>query len=300
MIEAVTGRGWSARVDGPGIMLSLLQDWTTRDSGARPELAEGLFGQDGVRAIAFESSGLGHWDSSLLVFLSTLRGVSAERGVRFDEAGLPDAVRRLLALLPEKKPEAAASPRRNPMIGRVGQYVITQGSEAVAVTTLFGDTILSSGAALRGRARMRGVDLMNLPDLSAKARQALVSIQRVADQVNSQVQPLSDSARQTLGDARTTLRTITGAVDKLQVNAARTLGNIDQLAIETGKQVKTDGGDADTLVTSLNDMTGPRSPIRRDLESTLRDLSASAGSLRTFTRDLERNPLGTIMTKGSK
>jgi paraquat-inducible protein B len=89
-------------------------------------------------------------------------------------------------------------------------------------------------------------------------------------------------------------------VDKLQVNAARTLGNIDQLAIETRKQVKTDGGDADKLVTSLNDMTGPRSPIRRDLESTLRDLSASAGSLRTFTRDLERNPLGTIMTKGSK
>jgi paraquat-inducible protein B len=53
-------------------------------------------------------------------------------------------------------------------------------------------------------------------------------------------------------------------------------------------------------VTSLNDMTGPRSPIRLDLESTLRDLSASAGSLRIFTRDLERNPLGTIMTKGSK
>jgi paraquat-inducible protein B len=89
-----------------------------------------------------------------------------------------------------------------------------------------------------------------------------------------------------------------GAVDKVQVNAARTLGDIDQFAIETRKQVKTDGGDADTLVTSLSDMTGPRSPMRRDLESTLRDLSASAGSLRIFTRDLERDPLGNIMTKG--
>jgi paraquat-inducible protein B len=141
---------------------------------------------------------------------------------------------------------------------------------------------------------------MNLPDLSNKAREALVSIRRVAEQVSGEIKPLSESAQQTLGDARTTLRTITGAVDKLQVNAARTLGNIDQLAIETRKQVSTDGADADTLVTSLNDMTGPRSPIRRDLESTLRDLSASANSLRIFTRDFERNPLGAIMTTGTK
>jgi phospholipid/cholesterol/gamma-HCH transport system permease protein len=160
MTEPVAGPGWSARVDGAGITLSLTRDWTTRDSGVQPELAEGLFGHDGVRAIAFESGALGHWDSSLLVFLSTLRGVSAERGVRFDEAGLPEAVRRLLALLPPKKPEASASRRPNPMIDRVGQYVIAQGSEVVAITTLLGDTILSSGAALRGRARMRGVDLM--------------------------------------------------------------------------------------------------------------------------------------------
>jgi paraquat-inducible protein B len=141
---------------------------------------------------------------------------------------------------------------------------------------------------------------MNLPDLSSKAREALVSIRRVVDQVGGQIIPLSDGAQQTLGDARTTLRTITVAVDKLQVNAARTLGNIDQLAIETRKQVRTDGGDADRLVTSLNDMTGPHSPIRRDLEATLRDLSASASSLRTFMRDFERNPSGTILAKGSK
>jgi paraquat-inducible protein B len=141
---------------------------------------------------------------------------------------------------------------------------------------------------------------MNLPDLSNKAREALASIQRVVDRVGDQVTPLSDGAQQTMGDARTTLRTVTGAVDNLQVNAARTLANIDELAIEARKQVKVDGGDADKLVTSLSDMTGPRSPIRRDLESTLRDLSASAGSLRTFMRDFERNPSGTIMAKGSK
>jgi paraquat-inducible protein B len=141
---------------------------------------------------------------------------------------------------------------------------------------------------------------MNLPELSSKAREALASIQRVADQLGDQIAPLSDGARATLGDARTTLRTITGAVDKIQVNTARTLGNIDQLAIDAHKQVGTIGPDADRLVTSLNDMVGPRSPVRQDLEATLRDLAASAGSLRVFMHDFERNPSGTILSKDSK
>jgi phospholipid/cholesterol/gamma-HCH transport system permease protein len=46
------------------------------------------------------------------------------------------------------------------MIERVGLSVISQGSEVVAVTTLVGDGILRAGAALRGKARMRGVDLI--------------------------------------------------------------------------------------------------------------------------------------------
>jgi phospholipid/cholesterol/gamma-HCH transport system permease protein len=116
--------------------------------------------REGIRAVAFDSSGLGHWDSSLLVFLSSLRRISGERGVRFDEAGLPPPARQLLALLPEKEPIATESARPKGAVERAGQFVIAQGSEVVAITTLFGNTILSSGAALRGRARMRGVDFM--------------------------------------------------------------------------------------------------------------------------------------------
>jgi phospholipid/cholesterol/gamma-HCH transport system permease protein len=160
MTEKPSGRGWSARVDSDGIIFSIVQEWTTQDSLSQSELAEPLLSREGIRAIAFDSSGLGYWDSSLLVFLSNLRGISVQRGVRFDEAGLPAAVRRLLAILPENRPAAAVTPRRGAIVERVGRSVIAQGSEAVAITTLFGNTILSSGAALRGRARMRGVDLM--------------------------------------------------------------------------------------------------------------------------------------------
>jgi paraquat-inducible protein B len=138
---------------------------------------------------------------------------------------------------------------------------------------------------------------MNLPDLSDKARQALTSIQRAADHFDDQIKPLSERAQETLGDADTGLKKMNGLLGKLQVNAARTLDDIDQLAIETRKQVSTNGGDADKLVNSLNEMTGSRSPIRQDLEATLRDLAASAASLRRFTHDFERNPTSTIMPK---
>ena len=52
-------------------------------------------------------------------------------------------------------------------------------------------------------------------------------------------------------------------------------------------------GRADALVTSLNDMTSPRG----DLQASLRDLAASASSLRGLTHDLERNPLGTLLRR---
>lgn len=138
---------------------------------------------------------------------------------------------------------------------------------------------------------------MNLPELSSKAREALVSMQRVVDQLGAQIRPLSDGAQQTLGDARTTLRTIGSVADKMQASTARTLSNIDQLALEAHKQVGTIGPDADRVLTSLHDMTGPRSPARQDLEATLRDLAASASSLRVFMHDFARNPSGTIISK---
>jgi paraquat-inducible protein B len=36
---------------------------------------------------------------------------------------------------------------------------------------------------------------------------------------------------------------------------------------------------------------------RGDLQASLRDLAASASSLRDLTHDLERNPLGTLLRK---
>jgi len=148
---------------------------------------------------------------------------------------------------------------------------------------------------------------LNLRELSEKTRGALASMQRLLDSANDKFGPLADSLGSTLATARNTLIAV-------QANSARTFENIDKLAVEGRGQIATNGRDldqllrtaqatvtqADVLLTSLNDLTAERSPMRDDLQASVRDLAASAGSLRTFTRELERDPTRTLFKKAPR
>jgi len=145
---------------------------------------------------------------------------------------------------------------------------------------------------------------LNLRELGEKARLMLASMQHLLDQTSGRIGPLADRLDNTLEAAR-------GALVAVQTSAVRTLGDVDKLANEGRLQIATNGRDLDellrttqatavqaqSLATSLNDLTAERSPLRDDLLAASRDLAASAGSLRTFTRDLERNPMGTVFRK---
>jgi paraquat-inducible protein B len=154
-----------------------------------------------------------------------------------------------------------------------------------------GDEIPSSPSSLQ----TLETEIADLPlkEIAQNANQTLVSIKRVTDALGPRVAPLLDSLKQTSDAAHGTMDAAHLAAD-----------HIDSLAIE-GKQQLTDNGDAlkgvlassdrtvrdaDTLITSLNEMTAPNSRIRDDLQSTTRDLAASASSLRTFSHEIERNP----------
>ena len=141
---------------------------------------------------------------------------------------------------------------------------------------------------------------LDLPEIGYRAREALSSIQHVTDDLGARIGPLADGLQ-------TTLATATDAVRRLQLDSSRTLGDVDRLANEARRQIATNGDDldhvlkraeettvsADALIASLNDMASPRG----DLQSSLRDLAASADSLRGLTHDLERNPLETLLRR---
>ena len=125
---------------------------------------------------------------------------------------------------------------------------------------------------------------------------------------------MSGSIQQTSDAARETLEATTAAVRRLQTDASRTLDSVDRLAIASHGQIVTIGKDVDRLlitagrtmaqaekvIASLHDLTGPNTPARGDVEATLRALAASASSLRSFTRELERNPGGALLGRPSR
>jgi paraquat-inducible protein B len=147
---------------------------------------------------------------------------------------------------------------------------------------------------------------LDLAGIVGETRKTLVSLQGVLAHVDGRIGPVADSLQQTLETTNT-------AVKAVQLEVAQTLERVNQLALESRSQLATNGNDldqlirvtgrtaaqAEKLVTSLNDMTSVNSPLRSDLQASLRDLAASAESLRSLTRNLERDPVGTLARRAS-
>ena len=161
MTEPLTGRGWSTRANSSATIVMLTGDWIARDAAgaeadAVPRIVDGAINH----RIEFETDHLGHWDSALLVFLLAIRQAAQERGISFDDGGLPRAASGLLALVDEAVPNPVQAGNPEPLVSRVGGAIIASGAEALAVLDVIGDTILRGSAAIRGRVRMRGTDLL--------------------------------------------------------------------------------------------------------------------------------------------
>lgn len=148
-------RGWSVRAAGGVSCIALSGDWSVLADQGMAELPPAT-GQ----ALCFDTSGLGDWDSSLLVFLAALRQRAAAGRVGFDDTGLPEPARRLLALLPDAPTLHARSDIRPNWIERVGLAAGGMFAEMTEVTALVGETVERTAAAVAGRARMRPADLL--------------------------------------------------------------------------------------------------------------------------------------------
>jgi paraquat-inducible protein B len=143
-----------------------------------------------------------------------------------------------------------------------------------------------------------------LRELVATARQTLSSLNRLSDHLDAKLDPLVASAQRTADSATETLKTANDSVRRLQTDASDTLQQLDALVTDARRQLDGRGDElahtlaaaertarqADALLASLNSLAAPRSQFRGDLEATMRDLAASASSLRTFAHAVERDP----------
>jgi phospholipid/cholesterol/gamma-HCH transport system permease protein len=157
----IAGRGWSVRTGDTATIVTLTGDWIAREgTGAEPDAARRILDETNSGTIGFDTRQLGQWDSALLVFVAAVRRAGQARGITVDETGLPGPVRGLLALTIGTGTELRSIPAPVGLATRVGRSVLSLADEAVAVMTISGDTILRTGALSRGRAAMRGSDLL--------------------------------------------------------------------------------------------------------------------------------------------
>jgi paraquat-inducible protein B len=151
-----------------------------------------------------------------------------------------------------------------------------------------------------------------IADTIVQAKQTLASVERLADHLDGVIGPLAMGVQHLLGTSERTLDTASEAIGNLQRDGSATLKDFQQLANAGRTQLDARGRDvgqtlavagktlrdADTLVLSANGVLAPGAPPRDDLEAMLRDLSASASTLRSLSAAIDRDP--TIVLRGRR
>lgn len=141
-------------------------------------------------------------------------------------------------------------------------------------------------------------------DVVQAGQRALVAVEQLAARLEQDLGPLLGSLRQVAETADRTLDGSGQAILRLQADASRSLQEIDALMADARQQLGARGGElarvlgtadrvarqAESLLASLNSLTTPRSAFRNDVEAAGRDLAATASSLRSFARAVERDP----------
>jgi phospholipid/cholesterol/gamma-HCH transport system permease protein len=113
-----------------------------------------------VRTVAFDTGEVTAWDSGLVAFALRIVRHASERGVAVERAGLPEGVKRLLALaeaVPERRTREASA--GTSWLGRVGTATLAGLDAGRQMLGFLGEASVAFGRLLRGRARFRSSDL---------------------------------------------------------------------------------------------------------------------------------------------
>jgi phospholipid/cholesterol/gamma-HCH transport system permease protein len=149
------------RLDDATLMVSLSGHWTVDRQAPLTDAMALRFEDATVRDIHFNSSGLERWDSSLVVFLNTLKSRSTAAGINVNLDGLPAGTRRLLRMseTASRAPDARPSSARPFLLARLGQAGINSGQAIKQTLDFIGELALSGTRLMCGKARLRSADV---------------------------------------------------------------------------------------------------------------------------------------------
>jgi phospholipid/cholesterol/gamma-HCH transport system permease protein len=153
------------RADAATLLIHLRGSWQIEDGVPSIDpVAEELAREPPPRRLAFDSSGIGEWDSSLLLFVEEVRRLAGERHVEIDRSGLHPGLQRLVHLA-ETASEQRVPPRSERakwLVARVGQISVYAWEGVLELLAFIGDLSVAFARALVGRARYQRSDLFVL------------------------------------------------------------------------------------------------------------------------------------------
>ena len=153
------------RADAGTLLIHLGGDWRVED-GLPPieSFASELAREPAPRRVVFESSGVGKWDSSLLLFVEEARRLCEERKVELDRSGLQPGVQRLvrLAETASNQSDGARSKPADSFVEWVGKVGLAGWNGTIELLAFVGNLSIAFGRALIGRARYQRADLFVL------------------------------------------------------------------------------------------------------------------------------------------
>ena len=159
-----------------GWTLALAGDWQADTASRLPAAPPELAG-----ALRIDAAQLGRWDAPFAARLWQLLGGLDRQRVDVTLDGLPPALRELLDLaLPAPKPSSAAATskasRRPGWVTDLGLRVTASWAETRTTLDFVGEVLLAFARLLRGKADLRGVDLLWQLDQSGPRSVAIVSV----------------------------------------------------------------------------------------------------------------------------
>ncbi len=130
-----------------------------------------------LRRLAFETSELTDWDSSLLIFIDGIDRLAGDASMDVDLAGLPDGVQRLVALaraVPKREDEEEVP--RTPALDRLGQRFLASRGRVGDAVDFLGETTQAFGRLLTKGPQFRRADLLELTQQAGADALGIVSL----------------------------------------------------------------------------------------------------------------------------
>jgi phospholipid/cholesterol/gamma-HCH transport system permease protein len=144
------------------ILVEIAGDWLDRSSLPDISAVEAEPSEGTVKALEFDASALGRWDSALMVRILAIHDLCAKAKIEFRASNLPGGLARLIALsqaVPEKT-DVARSQTTPSFLQRVGESGVEAWTGGAAMLGFLGESVVAILKLLRGQAQFRWSDTL--------------------------------------------------------------------------------------------------------------------------------------------